>query len=95
MKKSYPPVSRNEAILLGYLFHKFSMAKKSNAISEDGSFFVSLHDRFIDVPIDLEVQNEAITALIKRGYVDTSHRQHSGRVFYKLHLDKLAADASI
>ncbi len=80
--------------MFGYLVHKYSEAAKAQKLRNDGSFYLSLAERFHTAPLDLEIQDSALIDLQKRGYIKIKHKKSSGKRFYKLFVDKLLRDVN-
>lgn len=86
------PITLDESVMFGYLVHKYSEAAKAKTLKTDGSFFLSLAERFHHAPLDLDIQDVALEGLKKRGYVKIKHKKSSGKRYYKLFVDKLLRD---
>jgi len=82
----------DEAVMYGYLVHKYSEAVMQKRLRSDGFFYVSLNDRFHHAPLDLDLQDTALIALQKRGYIKVKTNQSTGKRYYKLFVDKLLRD---
>jgi len=78
--------------MYGFLVHRYSHAVKNKQLRSDGYFPITFSDRFLHAPLDLELQDDALISLQKRGYVKVKTTQANGKRFYKLFVDKLLRD---
>lgn len=89
---SRQPMSLDEAIMYGFLVHRYSHAVKNKKLRSDGYFEVSFSERFLHAPLDLELQDEVLVTLQKRGYVKIKCSKNSHKRHYKIFVDKLLRD---
>lgn len=88
------PITLDESVMFGYLVHKYSEAAKAKRLETDGSFYLSLAERFHHAPLDYELQDLALEGLQKRGYVKIKHKKSSRKRYYRLFVDKLLRDVN-
>jgi len=88
------PITLDESVMFGYLVHKYAEAAKAQKLKSDGSFYLSLAERFHTAPLDLDLQDLAIEGLQKRGYIKIKHKKASRKRYYRLFVDKLLRDVN-